>query len=244
MPTLTRLEALDMNEPLSGNVRRLMPQRRLTTFDPFARLEELFMQPPAGWPPHQHRGFEGVTYVLDGSFRYADALMNAHAAGPGSVQRFTAGRGLHHSEQAEGEGQTRALQLWVALRRADKERDPDAQQVEAGAIPETQAHGVTRRVVLGEGSPVTLAAEVRWLDLQVTGRRATHAETIPPGHQGILYVLDGAVETAGAPLPQTNALCFQGLDTVEFRARKGTRCALIHGRPHGEPIRAWGMNVD
>jgi len=245
--TGTRWQALDMNEPRSGNVRRLFPRRERSSLDPFARLEELFMQPPAGLPPHEHRGFEAVTYVLEGSWRYTDALMSDLTASAGAVQRFTAGRGLLHGELPGGEGQTRALQLWVALRRTDKEIGPDVQQVEAADVPARSEAGLTRRVVLGEDSPVQLRTAVRWLDLSVTDRRATRREIVPAGHQGLVYALDGRLEIAGQTLQPGEALVLSVQDReqpLEITGDQGARCALIHGRPHGEPIRAWGGMVD
>jgi hypothetical protein len=246
-PVFTKLSALDMNEPLSGNVRRLFPRRDLTQLDPFARLEEQFMRPPAGLPPHEHRGFEGVTYVLAGALQHGDALMSELTAPAGGILRFTAGRGLFHGERPATEDpreQTRVLQLWVALARADKDHPPTAEQIPPDQVPVTHAEGVTRRVVLGPGAPLSLHTEVGWLDLAFTKRRVRHSEPIPAEHRGLVYLLDGTLEAQGIRLAPADALLFEHLDSLELRARKGARAALIHGRPHREPIRPWGLVVD
>jgi redox-sensitive bicupin YhaK (pirin superfamily) len=136
------------------------------------------------------------------------------------------------------------LRLWVALARADKDHPPTAEQIPPDQVPVTHAEGVTRRVVLGPGAPLSLHTEVGWLDLAFTKRRVRHSEPIPAEHRGLVYLLDGTLEAQGIRLAPADALLFEHLDSLELRARKGARAALIHGRPHREPIRPWGLVVD
>src|SRR5690554_5386323 len=102
----------------------------------------------AGFPDHPHRGFETVTYMLDGRMRHRDNHGNEGLLVPGSVQWMTAGRGLVHSEMPEQEaGVMRGFQLWVNLPAKDKMTVPRYQEFAPDRIPlATPANGVEVRV--------------------------------------------------------------------------------------------------
>src|SRR5690554_3651775 len=124
-------------------------QRRL---DPFLMLDEFRSDNPddyiGGFPDHPHRGFETVTYMLDGRMRHRDNHGNEGLLVPGSVQWMTAGRGLVHSEMPEQEaGVMRGFQLWVNLPAKDKMTVPRYQEFAPDRIPlATPANGVEVRV--------------------------------------------------------------------------------------------------
>ena len=242
-PTLTKLEALDMQEGGSVNVKRLFPRRQLTSYDPFVLLDEFQFTPPAGFPPHPHRGFEGVTYMLEGAFHHTDSLGNDANLATGGLQRFTAGRGLMHSELPGTEGRNHGLQLWISLSRQDKQLDPSFQQVKSSQLPETTHDGATRRVLIGPGSPLELRTETRLVDLSLR-KRLLHTEAIPEGHRGFVYVLSGRLTIDALTLDPGQGALFENLPELPLRAKKTTRCVVASGRPHGEPIRHWGTNVD
>lgn len=244
MARFAPLPALDMQEPRSGNLRRLVPRRERLHLDPFARFEELFLAPPAGLPPHEHHGFEAVTYVLEGALEHTEAHLGEQVLRPGDVHRLTTGRGVFHAERPPEPGQTHVLQLWIALARADKSITPEVQHVVAAEVPETRPKGLVRRVVLGGESPVTLRSRVAWIDLAFTRRRVSHAEPLPPEHTGFLYVTHGEVRAEGHALAPGDALLFAEAMGISLEAGKGARCALLHGAPLGEPIRPWGTAVD
>ncbi|NJD30517.1 MAG: pirin family protein, partial [Gammaproteobacteria bacterium] len=89
-------------------------------FDPFLMLDEFFSDDPndylAGFPSHPHRGFETVTYMLEGHMRHEDSHGHVGDIGPGDVQWMTAGRGVIHSEMPQQtEGRMRGFQLWINL---------------------------------------------------------------------------------------------------------------------------------
>lgn len=246
-PTLTKLDALDMQEGAAINVRRLFPRRQLTSYDPFVQVDEFRFTPPAGFPPHPHRGFECVTYMLEGAFHHTDSLGNDAAVSAGGLQRFTAGRGLMHSEIPGTEGQNHGLQLWIALSRQDKQLDPSFQQVESGKLPETTHDGATRRILSGPDSPLELRTPVQLVDLTLR-KRCHHTEAIPNGHRGLVYVLSGRLAVGALTLEPGQAALFDARTDahteLELHAKKTTRCVLASGRPHGEPIRNWGTYVD
>jgi quercetin 2,3-dioxygenase len=126
-------------------------QRRL---DPFLMLDAFGTSNPGdyigGFPDHPHRGFETVTYMLQGRMRHRDSAGNTGLLTPGSVQWMTAGRGVIHSEMPEQQdGAMEGFQLWLNLPAAQKMRDPWYRDIRPEEVPEWQGDGVTARVIAG-----------------------------------------------------------------------------------------------
>jgi redox-sensitive bicupin YhaK (pirin superfamily) len=134
---------------------RVIGAAALPDLDPFLLLDEFGTDRPedylAGFPDHPHRGFETVTYMLDGRMRHKDNHGNEGVLVPGSVQWMTAGRGLVHSEMPEQEaGRMRGFQLWVNLPARDKMVDPRYQEFAPDRIPQVQpVAGVEVKVIAG-----------------------------------------------------------------------------------------------
>lgn len=87
----------------SAEVNRLFPVHGFMNFDPFVLWDDFTIRPGAGFPDHPHRGFEGVTYVIKGSVNHTDNLGNNSTVHHGGMQRFTAGKGIIHSEMPSAE---------------------------------------------------------------------------------------------------------------------------------------------
>ncbi|KAK9731183.1 RNA pol II transcription cofactor, partial [Basidiobolus ranarum] len=85
-------------EGVGATVRRSIGTSALRNFDPFLMLDEFMVEPPAGFPDHPHRGFETVTYMLDGIITHEDFVGHKGEIGPGDLQWMTAGRGIVHAE--------------------------------------------------------------------------------------------------------------------------------------------------
>src|SRR3954471_1461711 len=123
--------------------------------DPFLMLDEFFSDNPddylAGFPAHPHRGFETVTYMLDGHMRHEDHLGNRGDLGPGDVQWMTAARGIIHSEMPQqSEGRMRGFQLWLNLPAREKMKPAAYRDIPAGEIPSvTLPAGGEVRVIAG-----------------------------------------------------------------------------------------------
>ena len=166
-----------------------------------------------------------------------------------SCTDITAGRGMMHSELPVHHGATRAVQLWIALARKDKQIAPGFQQAEAAKLPEDALEGGgRRRVIVGPGSPLKLHTPVRfvWMDLP---KKSTLAESVPADNRGFLYLLDGRLEVRAADagrhkLSPGEAVLFDTPGTLELRAAKPSHFVLAWGPPHREPIRHWGTYVD
>jgi redox-sensitive bicupin YhaK (pirin superfamily) len=154
-------------------VHRPFPTRMLMDFDPFLLLDEMGPVDYApgearGAPDHPHRGFETVTYVLEGQFGHKDSAGHSGTLHAGDVQWMTAGAGVVHSEMPDPSfvrtgGRVHGLQLWVNLPRRDKMIAPRYQEMPSPEIPvATSADGKVRvKVIAGEALGVKAAVETR-----------------------------------------------------------------------------------
>jgi redox-sensitive bicupin YhaK (pirin superfamily) len=233
---------------------RVIGTPQLPDLDPFLMLDEFGSDHPgdylAGFPSHPHRGFETVTYMLDGRMRHKDNHGNEGLLTPGSVQWMTAGRGIVHSEMPEQEaGLMRGFQLWVNLPARDKMGDPKYQEFAADRIPEaTPAPGVRAKVIAGslagvEGPVRQPATEPTYLDLALADG-AVFEHALPAGHNAFAYVYEGAVVPEGEEVAMKgDLLVFGEGDAVRLTARGGTRLILVAGRPLREPVARYGPFV-
>ena len=178
-------------------MRRVLPSREVPyqVVDPWLLLDdgELEALAPGQFPAHPHRGFEIVTYVLEGAFRQEDSEGHTGAVRAGGLLRTTAGRGIWHGEGAGGgpAGPLHALQLWINLPRAQKQIPPATQAVQAEEIPEQTVGAARVRVLVGEGSPTHLQTPALYLDATLPAGGATDL-AVPAGFQGFAYLLDGS----------------------------------------------------
>ena len=242
---------------------RVIGGQALPELDPFLLLDEFGTDQAedyiAGFPSHPHRGFETVTYMLDGRMRHKDNHGNEGLLVPGSVQWMTAGRGLVHSEMPEQEeGRMRGFQLWVNLPAREKMTDPRYQEFDAAKIPAVQpAAGVTVKAIAGEvddgrggsvrGPIAQPATDPLYLDIALDAD-ATWEYALPEGHNAFAYVFEGEATVGGGDDARTLATHEMGVlgggDTLALRAGKdGARLVLIAGRPLREPVARHGPFV-
>jgi redox-sensitive bicupin YhaK (pirin superfamily) len=234
-------------------VRRVLPSRSVpyAGVDPFLLLDHFRAERSAmeeGFPPHPHRGFEIVTYILEGSARHSDSEGNDATVKAGGLQRITAGRGIWHGEGAGGEstGALEGLQLWVNLAQQDKRIDPSYQGVDAEQLPERQLGDARVKVLVGEGAPTVLQTPATYLD--VTVPPAGQADVpLPATYQGFVYVLAGDV-TLGSNQERVVAGQVAVLGAGEtlplIAGAEGSRFVVAAGQPHREPVRWSGPFVD
>lgn len=200
----------------------------------------------AGFPEHPHRGFETITYMLQGQMAHQDNQGHQGVIGPGDVQWMTAGRGIIHSEMPkQTEGRLTGLQLWLNLPAANKGTPPHYQEFTAEQFPvEQQDSGILIKVIAGQtdkgtSSPIKgIATAPLFFDISFSAQQ-TMQQQIPISHQTILFVLTGEVSVHGqtvkegvlASLSQGDILTLQGQS-------KDSRCLLIAAKKLQEPI-AW-----
>ena len=233
------------------------PNRR---FDPFLMLDEFFSDDPndyiEGFPSHPHRGFETVTYMVDGHMRHEDCFGNRGDLGPGDVQWMTAARGIIHSEMPQQtEGRMRGFQLWINLPAREKMKPAAYRDIPRGEIPAVALEGGGElRVIAGEvelagvktAGPIGgLSTEPQYFDLRLPAGVAATLPT-PPTHNTFLYVYEGeaAVGEDARSLPFRSAGLLTPGDRVEVRAGpRGVKLLLLSGKPIGEPVVQYGPFV-
>jgi len=237
-------------------LRRVIGQPQLPDLDPFLMLDEFGTDRAedyiAGFPDHPHRGFETVTYMLDGRMRHRDNHGNEGVLVPGSVQWMTAGRGLVHSEMPEQqEGRMRGFQLWLNLPAREKMTAPKYQEFGPERIPvASPAPGVTVKVIAGRVNGTTgpisqPATDPTYLDIALEPG-ADFTQSLPVDYAAFLYVFEGSLAIGGSregSLLRTHELGVLGegsnihLKGVSAGSDgKVARAILVAGRPLREPV--------
>ena len=228
-------------------------QRRL---DPFLMLDAFGTDNPGdyigGFPDHPHRGFETVSYMLDGRMRHRDSAGHDGLLQNGGMQWMTAGRGVVHSELPEQEeGRMEGFQLWLNLPARDKLCVPWYRDFQAVDIPRfTTSTGVTVRVLAGASHGVAGAVqrettEPLYLDLEMPAG-TMFAQPLPPGHNAFVHVYRGTLDIGGTDVPAQKMAILdnaQGSDGLLLKAAQAARALLIAGKPLGEPIVQYGPFV-
>jgi quercetin 2,3-dioxygenase len=227
--------------------RRLDPYLMLDAFGSDAASDYI-----GGFPDHPHRGFETVTYMLEGRMRHRDSAGNEGLLVPGAVQWMTAGRGVIHSEMPEQQaGRMEGFQLWLNLPARDKLCPPAYRDIPPAQIPEVRADGVTVRVIAGQvqgvaGSVQREATAPTFLDLHLDPG-ARWAQPLAAAHNAFVYVYRGALAIEGIQVPaQRMAILANAPDSdgvLLAAGAQGARAILVAGQPLGEPIAQHGPFV-
>ena len=257
------IKGMPTSDGAGVKLRRVIGQPQLPDLDPFLMLDEFGTDRAedyiAGFPDHPHRGFETVTYMLDGRMRHRDNHGNEGVLVPGSVQWMTAGRGLVHSEMPEQhEGRMRGFQLWLNLPARDKMTAPKYQEFGPERIPvATPAAGVTVKVIAGRvdgvSGPISQpATDPTYLDIALEPG-AEFTQRLAPDYAAFLYVFEGSLGVG--PSPETSELRTHELGVLgeggEIRLKGLTagaggtvaRAILVAGRPLREPVAKYGPFV-
>jgi hypothetical protein len=243
-------------------VRRPFPTEGFLQADPFLMLDEMGPVTYApgeavGAPDHPHRGFETVSYILEGEAEHEDSAGHRGTIGPGDVQWMTAGRGVIHSEMPSAAmrrsgGRMHGFQIWVNLPARDKMMAPRYQEIPRERIPEaTSPDGLARvRVVAGEALGARAVIETQT-------PIAYHDWTLAPGAQidvpldprfaAYVYVFGGAVAVGGKVIGDGQLAVLGEGDAVRFAvdgaAREPARLLLLAGVPLREPVASYGPFV-
>jgi redox-sensitive bicupin YhaK (pirin superfamily) len=241
-------------------VRRPLPTRGLDHVDPFLLLDE--MGPvtygpgeAVGAPAHPHRGFETVTYLLEGGMEHADSAGNRGALGPGDVQWMTAGGGVVHSELpapdllARG-GRAHGFQIWVNLPARLKMTKPRYQDVPAARIPTVQTtDGLARgKIIAGEALGVRAVIETHTPIVYQDWTLSPGADLTLPlsrAQRAMVYVFQGAARVGDDEIQDGQLAILGDGDDVHLRSAGATpgRLLLLAGVPHREPVARYGPFV-
>jgi redox-sensitive bicupin YhaK (pirin superfamily) len=235
-------------------LRRSLGQSQGARLDPFLMLDEFSSENPddyvAGFPDHPHRGFETVTYILDGHMLHQDHLGNRGDLKSGGVQWMTAGRGIIHSEMPQQDrGRMRGFQLWINLPAREKMKPAGYRDLQASDIPEVSLPGGGLvRVIAGQfgetvGPIAGLATEPVYFDVHLPAA-ATFSHRPKSGHNAFVYPYEGSVRIGSAEVPSQSAGLLSTEGNLEAVAGKGgARFLLLAGKPLNEPVVQYGPFV-
>lgn len=252
------IPAIDTSDGAGVRLKRSIGQRQTLRVDPFLMLDAFNSANAddyiAGFPPHPHRGFETVTYMLNGSMIHRDHMGNEGELVAGGVQWMTAGRGVIHEERPQrSDGLMRGFQLWVNLPARDKMKPAHYQNIEPQQVPEAvlpgggQVRVIAGSLALGDrtlNGPVQgVAADPVYLDLRLQpGEQFSYS--VPATHNLFIYPYEGALEVDERTISVDQAVVLGNGEEVSVTASgQGVAFLLLAGKPIGEPIFQYGPFV-
>jgi quercetin 2,3-dioxygenase len=260
--TVRKIEQIIQSVPASDGagvkLRRSLGRAQHLRVDPFLMLDEFSSDNAddyiAGFPAHPHRGFETVTYLLDGHMLHEDHLGHRGDLVSGAVQWMTAGRGIIHSEMPQQErGRMRGFQLWINLPAKEKMKPATYRDIQPAEIPFVDLpRGGTVKVIAGtftsegrstSGPILGLTTDPTYFDVRLrAGESFSHA--IDPGYSAFVYPYEGSLTIGSRELKTHNAGVLGAGDRIEVTAGPdGARFLLLAGKPLREPIAQYGPFV-
>ena len=241
-------------------VRRAFAGIDIAALDPFIHLDqmgEVEYAPgePKGTPWHPHRGFETVTYIIDGIFDHRDSNGGGGTITNGDTQWMTAGAGILHIETPPEHlvmsgGLFHGFQLWVNLPARLKMTKPRYQEIKADKIPVFEKDGVKIKVIAGQvgevkGAVAEIYAEPNYLDFTMLPN-ATFTHSISDGHNAFAYIFEGSADfdETSERIENPKLIVFTDGDFVKITAgQEGARFLLVSGKPLAEPVSRYGPFV-
>lgn len=241
---------------------RLVPGRgqhgteAFRAMDPFLLMDHFgpMVLPPgtdAGFPPHPHRGFQTLTYLIQGAFKHRDSTGGSGLLRPGGAQLMNAGAGIVHEEMPVPEhletgGPIEGVQLWINLPKADKGSQPGYTDLQPEQMPWTPLPGGRIRVLAGTwagvAGPARTPARIAYAHLELEAG-ARFQQGVPEGWTTAVVPLHGSVRLEGTDVPaDTVALLGKG-DSLALEAITPVSLMLLAGEPLGEPIAHYGPFV-
>ena len=248
---ISLFNGVDTSDGAGVSLKRIIGTPELNMLDPFLLLDEFGSDNPddyiGGFPSHPHRGFETITYMLNGKFKHKDTAGNEGYITDGAVQWMTAGKGVIHSEMPEQtEGLMRGFQLWLNLPKEKKMIDPSYLDIPSDKIPIVNINNGQVKVISGEfqsthgpGRPYT---EVLYLDVHID-RISNIKIPIEDDWNAFIYVYEGEIKTnMDVEKGKLGILENDGTFICDAKVNN-TKFILIAGKPIGEPVARGGPFV-
>jgi len=252
------IRAMPASDGAGVKLMRSLGQSQTARLDPFLMLDCFSSEEAsdyiAGFPAHPHRGFETVTYMLDGHMRHEDHLGNVGELKSGGAQWMTAGRGIIHSEMPQQEsGRMRGFQLWINLPAKEKMKPASYRDVQADEIPLVALPGGgTVKVVAGSvtvggveiSGPIgKITTQPLFLDVSLEPG-GFYRQAVPAGHNAFVYPYEGKLSIGADGLSMHQAGILSPGDAAELHAVDGpVRFLLLAAQPLGEPVVQYGPFV-
>ncbi len=246
-------QAMNTSDGAGVRLKRALGFRQDVRMDPFLMMDAFSSDNPddyvAGFPAHPHRGFETVTYIIDGHMQHRDHLGNEGDLQTGGVQWMTAGRGIVHEEMPQQkDGLLRGFQIWLNLPAADKMQPAHYEDVPSESMPwQPLANGGSAKLIAGTIEGNQLRAD----DSRVTRpiiadiKLAAGRENlqVPADQQVLVYVLEGKLTVGATELVESDTAFLDGGDTLTVDANAPARFMLLTGKPLNEPVVQYGPFV-
>ena len=204
-----------------------------------------------GAPWHPHRGFETVTYLLEGEMEHEDSAGSKGTLTPGDVQWMTAGKGIIHSEMPTAKmmlegGMMHGFQIWVNLPAKDKMMNPRYQDISAAESPIAEKNGVWARVVAGEclgvESSLDTVIPITYVHVKMdTG--SVLEKNLDLDLNGMIYVFKGEIEIEGKAVSDGSLALLSNGTTINITAKENSQYLILAGPEIGEPIARYGPFV-
>ena len=245
------IQGVQTTDGAGVNLTRIIGSMELNMLDPFLLLDEFGSDNPkdyiAGFPPHPHRGFETITYMLNGKFRHKDSAGNEGYLTDGSVQWMTAGRGVIHSEMPEQtEGLVRGFQLWLNLPKEKKMIEPAYNDISAERIPKVDFEGGRARIIsgkfLGISGPGKPHTGMLYYDI-VLDFNTHFTMPIDNGWNAFIYIYEGSVQL-DREVNKGHLIVLDQEGELDLTAgQKGAKFIVVAGEPLNEPVARGGPFV-
>ena len=229
---------------------RVINQPGLRHQDPFLMLDEFRSDNPddyiAGFPPHPHRGFCTLTYMLAGTMEHKDSVGNTGEVEAGGVQWMRAAKGIIHAEMPKQvEGLMWGFQLWVNLPASEKMTDPEWYDFPSAKIPEVQAGNTTLRLIAGnyaqETGPVSLPRRDFFMaDVKLHGEFELKSQQ---QEKRLAYVYEGELELNGEVVSRGELLQLDSDTDLALKSDAGAGVIVLAAKPINEPIAQYGPFV-
>jgi quercetin 2,3-dioxygenase len=248
-----KLRGMPTQDGAGVKLTRLVGTPALPDVDPFLMLDTFRSDNPndyvAGFPEHPHRGFETVSYMIQGSIAHADNHGGKGLVTDGGVQWMTAGRGVAHSEMpAQTAGRLFGFQLWLNLPAKEKMRTPWYADIPASAIPSFEVDGARVKLIAGawdvhKGPGPERTTEPFIADVTIPANGAMDVP-LHEGHAGFIYVFEGELRVDGEAVRNGEVGVLSEAGALAVRASPtGARFLVIVGKPIREPIAKYGPFV-
>lgn len=221
---------------------RLFPSAAFKHADPFILLDDFNVQPPVGFPPHEHKGFEAITYMLEGGFVHKDNLGNNDTVFAGGAQRFTAGKQLIHSEMPGTKGINKGLQLWLQVPGAVKKSNASYQKVDAVPVHFYDS-SITVYTIAGGNSPLSLQCGCDLTYSDVSLKKDTIDFTPLQGYTSFVYVLEGEIQIDRNILVAGQFYFLSSAYTNSIKTSAFARFIYLSAKPLNQPIKQRGPYV-
>ena len=247
------IEGLETSDGAGVKLIRIIGGPDLNMLDPFLLFDEFGSDDPddyiGGFPPHPHRGFETITYMLNGKFKHKDSAGNEGYLSDGSVQWMTAGKGVIHSEMPEQtDGLSRGFQLWLNLPKKLKMIEPSYNDIPAESIPKINIPGGSIKVICGEingmKGPGRAHTGVLYYDILLSPGNIIEI-SVDDDWNSFIYIYNGKAKIANRSLNsgQLGVLSDSGIVSLHADGLSDLKCIIVGGEQLNEPVARGGPFV-